>query len=355
MPAGRNTFSTPPADISLSDLPQLTFADRSPRLRLVKCVPLAEAATVQIPLFSSAPRVWRKLTLAVMLGSATSSMISKAEPIPVPDSVDLRTGIAYGTGGGQPLLLDLATPKVPAAQPRPAIVFIHGGGWSGSDRTNGHRIILLLASQGFVAASIDYRLSGVAPFPAQLEDSKCAVRYLRAHAKEYGVDPQRIGAAGGSAGGHLAALVGLMPKSAGLEGSGGGASEESSVSAVCDLYGVSDLTALVSECKLTGGVQKLMRATPKEKPELYRQASPLAQVRAGAPPFYLAHGDKDETVPLSQSQRLAEALQKVGTEATVRVIPGMGHGSISTLPPEVLTDVVAFFQKHLGPLPLEKH
>lgn len=248
------------------------------------------------------------------------------------------------------MVLELARPVSKPQAPRPAVVFIHGGGWASADRTNGTPLILLLAENGFVAVSIDYRLSGVAGFPSQLEDGKCAVRFLRAHAAEYGVDPGRIGVMGGSAGGHLAALVGLTGDEKSREGSGGWESFSSKVSAVADLYGVSDLPGLIQSHKLNSAVEKLMRGTFEEKPELYRQASPLLLVKAGAPPFYITHGDKDETVPIDQSERLAEVLRAAGAEVTFRVMPGIGHGSISTLPEYVRKDIVAFFVKTLGPV-----
>ncbi|HEX3134897.1 MAG TPA: alpha/beta hydrolase [Planctomycetota bacterium] len=280
---------------------------------------------------------------------ASISLAETTTPDPATPS-DLTLGITYGTGSGKPLLLDLAQSPSPAKQPRPAVVFIHGGAWSGADRTNGHPLIRLLAANGFVAVSIDYRLSGQAAFPAQLEDCKCAVRFLRAHAQQYHLDPKRIGVAGGSAGGHLAALVGLTPRTAGLEGNGGWDDISSQVAAVADLYGISDMAALFDEKTLVDAAKKLMRTTPQENPERYRQASPLALVNASAPPFYLAHGDRDTTVPFSHSQKLADALKAQRVEASLRVMTGQGHESIATLPNYVKDDLVAFFTKQLGPV-----
>lgn len=268
-----------------------------------------------------------------------------AFPDPSP-GVTLLEGVEFGTGGGRPLLLDLALPR-PAEEVCPAVVFIHGGGWNSADRTNGRPLILLLASHGIAAASIDYRLSDEACFPAQLEDVKCAVRFVRSHAAKYGIDPARIGSAGGSAGGHLAALVGLVPDEAGLEGEGGWQKESSRVSAVADLYGISDVAVLMEENHASDSALLLMRGTPREKPDLYRLGSPLEWVKPGAPPFYLTHGDHDNVVPISHSEKLMAALKAVGTEASLRVVPGMAHGSISTLPTVVREDVVEFFKRQL--------
>ena len=307
-------------------------------------MPSAHPLTTYRPLHL---RLAIQLLLPLLLASA--ALAETTGPDPTTPS-DLALGVVYGTGGGKPLLLDLAQPPAPAQRPRPAVVFIHGGAWSGADRTNGHPVIRLLAASGFVAVSIDYRLSGQAAFPAQLEDGKCAVRFLRAHAQQYHLDPKRIGVMGGSAGGHLAALVGLTPRAAGLEGSGGWDDQSSQVMAVADLYGISDPAALFVEKTLVDAVKKLMHGTPQEEPERYRQASPLALVSAAAPPFYLAHGDHDTTVPFSHSQKLADALHAQKVEATLRVMTGLGHGAISTLPAYVKDDVVAFFIKHLGPV-----
>lgn len=265
-----------------------------------------------------------------------------------PPGVEVLSGITYGTGGGRPLLLDLARPVSRRSAARPAVVFIHGGGWRDANRGNGRPLILLLAAHGFVAVSIDYRLSGEAGFPAPLEDGKCAVRFLRAHAAAYGIDQERIGCAGGSAGGHLAALVGLVPDDARLEGSGGWETHSSRVSAVADLYGISDVAAMVEENLASDCAVQLMRGMPLEKPELYRQASPLFWVNPGAPPFYLLHGDRDGVVPISHSEKLDAALRAVGGETQFRVIEGMDHGRIAALPEIVREDVVAFFRTHLG-------
>lgn len=266
-----------------------------------------------------------------------------------PPAVTLIEGVPYGTGGRRLLHLDLARPRLPTSQPLPAVVFIHGGGWMHADRSNGAPIIARLARHGFVAASIDYRLSGEAGFPAQIEDCKCAVRFLRAFAAEYGIDPQRIGVAGASAGGHLASLVGLTPDEPAFEGRGGWPKHSSRVSAVATLYGISDLVALAAAPDTRDCVVKLMRGTPAKKRSLYRQASPLRRVGAGAPPFLLVHGDRDTLVPRGHSDDLHAALQEAGGLSTLRIIRGMDHASIATLPPRVLTDLVAFFRRQLAP------
>src|SRR5262249_2758642 len=153
----------------------------------------------------------------------------------------VTSDVPYCTGGGKPLLMDVFIPKHRNRTPTPAVLWIHGGGWERGDK-NGNSGAQLLVNEGFVTASLFYRLSGDSPFPANIEDCKCAIRFLRANASKYGVDPHHIGAAGASAGGHLAELVATADQSAGLEGSGGWQKVSSAVQAASAYYGVSDFT-----------------------------------------------------------------------------------------------------------------
>src|SRR5271165_7074151 len=149
--------------------------------------------------------------------------------------------VQYCTGAGRPLLMDVFIPRQPIRRPTPAVLWIHGGGWERGDK-NGNSGALMLAGEGFVTASLFYRLSGDSPFPADIEDCKCAIRFLRANAARFGIDPDRIGVAGASAGGHLAELVATADESAGLEGEGGWLRVSSKVQAAAAYYGVSDFT-----------------------------------------------------------------------------------------------------------------
>jgi acetyl esterase/lipase len=140
----------------------------------------------------------------------------------IPPGVRVIADIAYREGASKAWRLDLAMPKEPADEPRPAIVFVHGGGWRSGDKRKGNFLgpTLAFAAKGYVCITVNYRLLGDAPMPACIEDVKCAVRWLRAHAEEYNVNPERIGAYGNSAGAHLVAMLGVCPPSAGLEGDG---------------------------------------------------------------------------------------------------------------------------------------
>jgi len=160
----------------------------------------------------------------------------------VPETVEFIKDIEFGKGGGKPLHLTIARPKKKPSGLMPAVVYVHGGGWRANDKDGSHFTdkILMLAENGFFAVSINYRLSGEAGFPSAIEDTKCAVRFVRAHAKEYQIDPTHIGAWGESAGGHLVALIGTSDAKAGLEGGGGWADQSSRVQAVVDYYGPAD-------------------------------------------------------------------------------------------------------------------
>ena len=188
-------------------------------------------------------------------------------------------------------------------------------------------------SDGYAVASINYRLSHEAIFPAQIHDCKGAVRWLRAHAGEYGLDPARVGAWGDSAGGHLVALLGTSGDVAELEGTVGGNGEQSSrVQAVCDWFGPTDMLQIGGfpsdidhngpdspEARLFGG-------PIHEKRDLVTQANPITYIRADAPPFLIVHGDRDPIVPLHQSELLADALRAAGVPVRLITVAGAGHG-----------------------------
>jgi acetyl esterase/lipase len=234
--------------------------------------------------------------------------------------------VQYCTGAGKPLLMDVFLPKSRIRTPTPAVLWIHGGGWERGDK-NGNSGAQLLANQGFVTASLFYRLSGDSPFPADIEDCKCAIRFLRANATKFGIDPDRIGVAGASAGGHLAELVATADRSARLEGDGGWQNVSSKVQAASAYYGASDFTVGAMQFQHHTGqvIVKLFRGTEKEKPELYRKASPIFYVSKEAPPLLLVHGEEDDLVPFDQSARMADAYRRLGLPVEFIAVENAGH------------------------------
>jgi acetyl esterase/lipase len=242
-----------------------------------------------------------------------------------PDILSERE-VVYGKGGDTDLKLDLAMPKNGFGS-FPTVVFIHGGAWKSGKRQDLAKTIEVLAGRGYVAVTIDYRLVKTAPFPAQIEDCKAAVRWLRANAQKYRINPDRIGAVGFSAGAHLACLLGTTQKEDDLEGKGGNAEQTSQVQAVVSFFGPTDFTRKTWPDDLEKStLRPLMGASFADKPELYRKASPITYVTKKAPPFLFFHGTEDRTVAIRHSRTLAEKLQNAGVSAKVIELEGEGHG-----------------------------
>jgi acetyl esterase/lipase len=268
---------------------------------------------------------------------------------PLPEGVQAVRDLEYAVRDSISLKLDLYLPREEVKFPLPVVVWIHGGGWlNGSkDKCPG----VYLAARGFAVASISYRLTDTATWPSQIDDCYEAVRWLRGEAaKTYSLDPDHIGVWGGSAGGHLAALVGTRP--AGEE------AVSSRVQAVCDWYGPSDLLTmppnLVSETRTAEQVAqsngaKLLGATVREVPDLAKDASALYQVSGDDPPFLIMHGSADPGVPIDQSQRLHDALVRAGVESEFVVVEGAGHGGKEFQTEAVKEKVATFFEKTLRP------
>jgi acetyl esterase/lipase len=262
-------------------------------------------------------------------------------------AVRYERDVVYGKGGGVELKLDLALP--PAGDgPFPAVVCFHGGGWRMGKRQDLNGAIDVLAKNGFVAATVTYRLAPAHKFPAQIEDCKAAVRWLRANAKKYRIDPERIGATGASAGGHLACLLGTADKSAGLEGDGGNAEFSSRVQAVVSFFGPTDLTVKSwSKPVEDAFLVPFLGGTLEEKGDLYKLWSPITHVSKDDPPCLFFHGDKDTLVGLDQSEKLAKALNAVGVSARVVTMKGEGHGWGGEKLKQTLNEMAAFFKEKL--------
>ncbi len=268
----------------------------------------------------------------------------------VPPDLEVKRDIEYGKGGEKSLKLDIIQPKKKPEKSMPVLVFIHGGGWRGGNKNGGVRKLMPFARQGYFCATIDYRLSNEAKFPAQIEDCKCAIRFLRSKAKEYNLDPDRIGVWGSSAGGHLVALLGTSGGVKELEGKGGHEKLSSKVQAVCDWYGPTDLVKIVeggSHARAGNPVELLLGGPVEENKDKAKLASPVTHVDKNDPPFLIMHGDKDPLVPLSQSKLLDEKLKAAGVETELVVLEGAGHGGFKFNAPQINKKIAGFFDKHL--------
>ncbi len=265
-------------------------------------------------------------------------------------SIELIPDLVFSAPDGKPLLLDLYLPQ-DAARPLPVIVWLHGGGWLHGDRRLAPDLSRYFAASGFAMASIEYRLSNEAIFPAQVHDVKAAIRWLRTHAAQYGLDGARIGLWGSSAGGHLAAVTALAGNGV-LEADGweaGGISAE--VQAVVNGYGPTDFSQMdaqrkplppeledpesvrVPPDKKTADADsfesRLIGAPVGERPDLVRAASPLTYARRGAPAFLILHGLSDSAVPFEQSALLYKTLAEHGNDVTLYLVEGLGHGFLN--------------------------
>jgi len=266
---------------------------------------------------------------------------------------ELKQDIVYGKGADVDLKLDLVRPTT-GTGPYPAVVCIHGGGWTMGNKSSYRSIARLLANNGYVAVTIQYRFSPDYAFPAQIEDCKCAVRYVRAHAEELNVDPKRVGAVGSSAGGHLSLLLGLMNPEDGLEGSGGWQDQPSKVQAVVNHYGPTDFTVgFTSLHKLPGmkfastvALAQFLGTIDMNSPE-FKRVSPVNHIDRGDPPVLTLHGSDDTLVPVEQAKRLDAALKKAGAPSTLVILKGAHHGWGGEKRAYTNRLMLEFFDKHL--------
>lgn len=244
----------------------------------------------------------------------------------VPEGVKVTTDVEYGNVGGRALKLDLYQPTS-SQTPSAGLVFIHGGAWAGGKKDDYRYYGLLFAQKGYVVASIEYRLAAEQLYPAAIEDCKCAVRWMRAKAAEIGVDPQRIAAVGGSAGGHLSMMVGYSSDVPTFEGTGGHEGVSSSVQCVVNLYGPCDLTTdFVRKNEYANRVVKnFLGKSIDEDLAYYQQASPITYVDAQDPPTLILHGTIDDVVPIDQGDELSAKLKEVGVPYLYDRLPGWPH------------------------------
>lgn len=284
-----------------------------------------------------------------VLGLA-SGLVAQEKPVPT-----YHRDQVVGKAGETELKLDLAVPSV-GKGPFPVIVCVHGGGWRAGSYKDPvfQNLMKTFAEHGFASASIQYRLAPKFQFPHQIEDCKCAVRWLRVNAAKFNLDPERFGAIGGSAGGHLVCLLGLTTKDDGLEGTSDltpeAARQSSRVSCVVNLFGPTDFLNRDWQPNVESLMVGFLGGPLEERRDEYRRAAPLTYVRKDPPPppMLIFHGTKDNIVPYIHATKLRDALQKVGGDVKLVTMEGDGHGWGGDKLHRTVDETMAFFKKHLG-------
>jgi len=257
-----------------------------------------------------------------------------AEPVSFPGGVKAWRDVVYQTlPGYRPQIIDIYVPPTPG--PHPLVLYIHGGGWMGGHtRHSGAladfpKVLASFAAEGFTVASLEYRLSAEARFPAQLQDSNAAIRFLRAHAAEYRIDPKRVGVWGGSAGGHLTALTAVTCSNTKLDPAAG---QDGCVQAAVTWYGVYDFSAMNATPAGNAAGSRLLGCDGPCPADKLASVSPVTYIDKSDPPFLLIHGTIDKTVPVAQSHIGEAALRKAGVPVESIYIEGVDHSFIGATP-----------------------
>jgi len=298
--------------------------------------------------------VW---TLVAALACITTTAQAPANPVIPPVGTIIHRDMAYVPNGHERQKLDLYLPQS-APRPLPLIVAVHGGAWSRNDKANHANtawITPILIKAGYAVASLNYRFSQHATFPAQIHDVKAAVRWLRSNAAMYGLDSNRFGAWGPSSGGHLVSLLGTSAGVSAMDGTLGITNQGTRVQAVIDWYGATDFLQMDAhrlpdgdthdapdspESRLLGGPLEKMR-------EAAKAANPITYVTQDDSPFLILHGDRDPTVPPHQSVLLRDALTAAGVKVQHHIVVGGEHGGPLFQTNEIAQMVVGFFDQHL--------
>lgn len=290
----------------------------------------------------------RVLTASLVVAAAVLfSPLARAQKPAVPEGVVFESAVEYANPDGQHLKLDLARPKS-GDGPFPAVLCIHGGGFRAGSRQGYDGLCQRLAARGYVAATIDYRLAPKYPFPAAIYDTKEAVRWLRANAKKYHIDPDRIGVTGGSAGGHLAQFLGVTADVKEFEGDGANRDQSSRVACVVNYYGPSDFTKSYGKSVDAAEVLPLFLGGDLEKARRkHVVASPLYWVTPNAAPTLDVQGTNDKYVAHEQAVWLVDRLKAAQVEAELLTLDGAGHGFKGADAEKAEKALMAFFDRHL--------
>ena len=299
--------------------------------------------------------------LALVYWAAVAASDASAQAAPkrpaLPKNFTAEYDIKYVPDGDSAQTLDVYFPEKAAAQPQPLLIWIHGGGWRAGSKTR--RTLSESTRPRLRRRQHRISLQPEGDLPAQIQDCQAAIRWLRANAKKYNIDPNRIGVGGASAGGHLAALVGTSGGKKAFPPIGGNEDQSDRVQAVCDIFGPADFWTVVKQADEDKNVKnifkwnngdpysKLIGAKLGEDKEKCDAVSPVHYVSKDNPPFLILHGDRDTLVPYAQSVELADLLRKAGVPVTLQRLPGAGHGGPSFGLPAVGKLTNAFFDKHL--------
>ena len=290
----------------------------------------------------------RVLALVLLLAATTAVRADDPAPITaLPEGLELVRNVVYGTAPGRgeksvDLTLHAVFPRE-RAERLPVIVYFHGGGYFSGSKEQGIPASVGMASGGYFAVTAGYRLAGTASFPAQIEDGKAVIRFLREHHEQLHIDPKRIGVWGHSAGGHLAAMLAVTEGVAALEG--GGATDISlAVTCAVPISGFSDVLDF-SPDEPPRMLRPWLRVEGEAYPPMARLASPITHVDAADPPMFILHGEDDRIVPVRQAELLQEALQAAGVEHEFVRVPGHGH---LITDPRAYRQAAAFLDARLG-------
>ncbi|MBR3842830.1 MAG: prolyl oligopeptidase family serine peptidase [Christensenellaceae bacterium] len=253
--------------------------------------------------------------------------------------------------GFHPLKMSLLLPKErKGLSPRPLLIWVCGGGFESMDKDVWLPELVFYARAGYIVASIEYRTHNLATFPGLLEDAKAAVRFLRAHAEDFLIDPERVAMAGESAGGYLTTMAGVTGNTREFD-VGENLDQSSELQAVVNIYGRSDMVRgwyeKNNQGRIRNGTELLLGGKPDGIPEIYKKASASHYIRPDMPPFLLLHGTGDRMVPIEQNDLFYEQMTAAGNEVEYYTVEGAGHGAEEFYQPEIKNLVLAFLDKHL--------
>lgn len=287
-----------------------------------------------------------KSIVFTLLALFASGMLVEAQSSPanLPKGTDFAINVPYVSAAHERQKLDIAYFK--KGKSRPLLVWIHGGAFMSGDKAENHAIWPELMTSGYAVATINYRLSGDAKWPAQITDCKAAIRFLRAHTKDYNLAPGRIAVWGSSAGGHLAALVGTSGSAKKFD-VGEHLDHSSAVSCSVDLFGPIDFEKMPQFTSPTSPEAKMWGRATSEALDLAREASPITYLTPNTPPILILHGDADNVIHISQSQLFDAAMKKADTSGDFITLPSVGHSHVAVWTKE-RERILTFFKRHFS-------